>query len=95
MNNELTPEADYPEDCCDQLRDVTEKLCDAFADIERLQRELNLCESFHKVAVADRNKAFHDIEQLRRSIDNIKVRAYELGQVELHDMAWEALKNET
>lgn len=34
------------------------------------------------------------IAELRRSIDNIKVRAYELGQIELHDMALESLKGD-
>ena len=32
------------------------------------------------------------IQQLRRALDNIKIRAYELGQPELHDMALAALK---
>jgi len=31
-------------------------------------------------------------KRLRRSVDNIKIRSYELGQRELHDMAWSALK---
>ena len=31
------------------------------------------------------------IQQLRRALDNIKIRAYELGQPELHDMALAAL----
>jgi hypothetical protein len=30
-------------------------------------------------------------KQYRRALDNIKVRAYELGQRELHDMALDAL----
>ena len=30
--------------------------------------------------------------KLRRAIDNIKIRSYELGQRELHDMALDALK---
>ena len=34
---------------------------------------------------------FNQIAELRRSLDNIKVRAYELGQPELHDMALAAL----
>jgi hypothetical protein len=32
------------------------------------------------------------IDELRRSIDNIKIRAYELGEEELHDMALAALE---
>jgi len=31
------------------------------------------------------------IKQLRRDIDNIKIRAYEVGNLELHDMALKAL----
>ena len=34
------------------------------------------------------------IEKLRRAIDNIKVRAYEQGQKELHDMALAALQEQ-
>lgn len=29
----------------------------------------------------------HEVARLRRALDNIKIRAYELGQRELHDMA--------
>jgi len=32
------------------------------------------------------------VKELRRHLDNIKVRSYELGQRELHDMALSALK---
>lgn len=32
--------------------------------------------------------------RLRRGMDNIKVRAYELGQIELHDKALAALEGE-
>lgn len=35
-----------------------------------------------------------EVAEMRRSLDNIKVRAYELGQRELHDMALAALKGE-
>ena len=31
---------------------------------------------------------------LRRALDNIKIRAYELGVKEIHDMALEALQND-
>jgi hypothetical protein len=33
-----------------------------------------------------------EVERLRRRIDNIKIRSYELGQKELHNMALEALQ---
>ena len=37
-------------------------------------------------------KQADEIDGLRRSLDNIKVRAYELGQKELHDMALKPLQ---
>ena len=33
-----------------------------------------------------------ELKVFRRKVDNIKIRAYELGQKELHDMACEALQ---
>lgn len=36
---------------------------------------------------------YEEISRLRRALDNIKVRAYELNQKELHDMALEALQD--
>ena len=38
------------------------------------------------------NDATAKNERLRRSVDNIKIRSYELGQRELHDMSLAALK---
>lgn len=35
------------------------------------------------------------IRRLRCALDNIKVRAYELGQIELHDQALAALQDDT
>ena len=35
-----------------------------------------------------------DNKRLRRGVDNIKIRAYELGQRELHDTALAALQGE-
>jgi hypothetical protein len=34
-----------------------------------------------------------EVKRLRRRIDNIKIRSYELGQKELHNMALEALQD--
>jgi hypothetical protein len=36
-----------------------------------------------------------EIKRLRRALDNIKVRAYELGQRELHDQALAALESDS
>jgi hypothetical protein len=38
------------------------------------------------------NALLEEVTNLRRGLDNIKVRAYELGQSELHDMALHELK---
>ena len=46
------------------------------------------CES----CTQDRISAAERIQQLRRALDNIKIRAWELGQPELHDMTLAALK---
>jgi hypothetical protein len=43
----------------------------------------------YKIEIAQLNS---DGVRLRRSIDDIKVRAYELGQRELHDLALAALR---
>jgi len=37
-------------------------------------------------------KLITELKALRRGVDNLKVRAYELGQRELHDMALELLR---
>lgn len=42
----------------------------------------------------DNLKLQREIEALRRHLDNIKIRSYELGQKELHDMALAALIKE-
>ena len=47
-------------------------------------------------ALLEKQKRIEELEaeneRLRRSVDNIKIRSYELGQRELHDMALAALK---
>ena len=40
------------------------------------------------------NKAASEIKRLRRALDDIKVRSYELGQREIHDMALAALETD-
>lgn len=80
----------------------------AAKEIEELRAELKVAESFHKVAVKERDyeraenerltveylALRRDYEALRRGTDRVKVRAYELGQMELHDLAWSALIGE-
>jgi len=56
-------------------------LCEGAAyqiEIKRLTTALEVCDV--------------PVKRLRRALDNIKVRAYELGEIELHDMALAALK---
>ena len=48
--------------------------------------------SKHKRVLLSPRQNADKIDELRRAIDNIKVRAYELGQKELHDMALAALE---
>ena len=50
---------------------------------------------FVAAALAKKDKRIAELEatiaELRRDLDNIKIRSYELGQKELHDMALAAL----
>lgn len=52
------------------------------ATVERMVFERDRKDEQHKYVV----------RKLRRSLDNIKIRSYELGQRELHDMALAALE---
>jgi len=60
-------------------------LHESYKDIDRLESE----DLFLRTQLAEKDA---EIERLRRALDNLKVRAYELGSKELHDMALEALK---
>ena len=66
---------------------------DGSARVVQLARELvaDMGEKLDEVR-QERDAQEVRIQQLRRALDNIKIRAYELGQPELHDMALAALK---
>lgn len=44
------------------------------------------------IEISDEVDEKNDIKDYRKALDNIKIRAYELGIKEIHDMALEALK---
>ena len=50
------------------------------------------CTTHHHACDCREYKFQERIQQLRRALDNIKIRSYELGQPELHDMALAALQ---
>jgi len=52
------------------------------------------CENCGVIIVEAYEELEADNKRLRRGVDNIKIRAYELGQRELHDMALAALQGE-
>ena len=58
--------------------------------LEEAQETFEFITSFTHMAAL--KKKDDDITKLRCALDNIKIRAYELGQRKLHDMAWKALK---
>jgi hypothetical protein len=45
---------------------------DAANEIERLRKELAVSESFYRVALAERNAAWNECEELRATIERIK-----------------------
>lgn len=70
----------------------SEALNDAADEIERL-RALHLERTkLTTKALNERDQNAAEIGRLRRALVNLKVRAYELGQRELHDQALEALQ---
>jgi predicted RNase H-like nuclease (RuvC/YqgF family) len=66
------------------LHDMADRIEELEAENERLHAYIETFEGLSK-----------ENERLRRGLDNVKVRAYELGQIELHDMALEALKGDS
>lgn len=60
--------------------------CPGCGDMDILMFKVELCTS----CLHEKDKG--EIKRLRRSLDSIKVRAYELGQKELHDMALKTLE---
>jgi|OM-RGC.v1.028700388 hypothetical protein len=59
-------------------------------EIERLQIQYDIVTGAWQGAL---NRANDKLVFMRRDVDKIKVRSYELGQKELHDMAWDILKD--
>lgn len=59
--------------------------------MEDLQIQACLAVGHANIDPAAIERGVDEIKRLRWQLDNIKVRAYELGQIELHDMAMGAL----
>ena len=64
------------------------------AERDALKGKIARLEEGYDIIAAGMTALEAEVEALRRSIDNVKVRAYELGQKELHDMALAALLEE-
>ena len=69
----------------DQLQDLL---------IEEFElRDLRIADLENRIRIPiDGDELLKQNTELRRALDNIKVRSYELGQRELHDMACAALQ---
>ena len=69
----------------DQLQDLL---------IEEFElRDLRIADLENRIRILiDGDELLKQNTELRRALDNIKVRSYELGQRELHDMACAALQ---
>ena len=69
----------------DQLQDLL---------IEEFElRDLRIVDLENRIRILiDGDELLKQNTELRRALDNIKVRSYELGQRELHDMACAALQ---
>lgn len=61
--------------------------------IERLENDYEPHDAL-RYAIESLREQRAEIKRLRRALDNIKVRAYELGQIELHDQALRALRGD-
>ena len=58
-------------ECCCDAEWPEMYIKDAALEIERLRKELAISESFHRVAVAERNAAWQECEQLRATLKGI------------------------
>ena len=69
------------------LRDLNQR-------IGQLEQQLAECKQVSNAHCLQADNYRVQLAQLRRGLDNIKVRSYELGQRELHDMALAELKKQ-
>ena len=62
--------------------------------LDKLEAEKRAAEAEAGKQICLNTELETEVARLRRDLDNLKVRAYELGQKELHDMAWKALQEQ-